>query len=181
MGRSGYLGGVRTSGPVRTVGRCDDRRTIWWGVGGKLDRFAGVLGEVRREDGHHGRLDGDPHTYAESVQDKVWAELSSRPEWQAWLGEYIFDAERISIVFYEERYDDRIVVRGDTLRYVVPVDDVVARSTSTTCRTSWRICSARSTWRGRTGSASRTHRPSPISSTDARLPRTLSPPRSSDE
>ena len=66
----------------------------------------------------------DPHTYAESVQDAVWAELASRPEWQAWLGEHIFGAERISIVFYEDRLDDRIVVRGDTLRYVVPIDDV---------------------------------------------------------
>lgn len=66
----------------------------------------------------------DPHTYAESVQDEVWAELASRPEWQAWLGEHIFAAERISIVFYEDRFDDRIVVRGDTLRYVVPLDDV---------------------------------------------------------
>ncbi len=35
---------------------------------------------------------GDPHTYAESVQEKVWGELSSRPEWQAWLGEHIFGA-----------------------------------------------------------------------------------------
>jgi hypothetical protein len=67
----------------------------------------------------------DPHTYAESVQDQVWAELSSRPEWQAWLGEYIFASGRISIVFYEDRFDDRIVIRGDTLRYVVPVDDVL--------------------------------------------------------
>jgi hypothetical protein len=69
---------------------------------------------------------GDPHIYAESVQEKVWAELSSRPEWQAWLEEYIFVPGRISIVFYEDRYDDRIVIRGDTLRYVVPLDDVVA-------------------------------------------------------
>jgi hypothetical protein len=69
---------------------------------------------------------GDPHTFAESVQEHVWGELSSRPEWQAWLGEYILGAGRISIVFYEERYDDRIVIRGDTLRYVVPFDDVLA-------------------------------------------------------
>ena len=68
----------------------------------------------------------DPHTYAESVQDRVWGELASRPEWQAWLGEHILGAERISIVFYEDRLDDRIVVRGDTLRYVVPIGDVVA-------------------------------------------------------
>jgi len=68
----------------------------------------------------------DPHTYAEAVQEAVWGDLAARPEWQAWLGEYILGAERISIVFYEDRHDDRLVIRGDTLRYVVPVDDVRA-------------------------------------------------------
>lgn len=68
----------------------------------------------------------DPHTYAESVQDQVWGELAARPEWQAWLGEHIFGDDRVSIVFYEDRPDDRLVIRGDTLRYVVPVADVRA-------------------------------------------------------
>jgi hypothetical protein len=68
----------------------------------------------------------DPHTYAESVQDQVWGELAARPDWQAWLGEHIFGPDRVSIVFYEDRLDDRLVIRGDTLRYVVPVDDVLA-------------------------------------------------------
>lgn len=66
----------------------------------------------------------DPHTYAESVQDRVWRDLASRPDWQDWLRQHVFDAGRISIVFYEDRPDDRLVVRGDTLRYVVPIDDV---------------------------------------------------------
>ena len=67
----------------------------------------------------------DPHTYAESVQDQVWGELASRPDWVAWLDEHIFGADRHSIVFYEDRFDDRLVIRGDTLRYVVPIEDVL--------------------------------------------------------
>jgi hypothetical protein len=66
----------------------------------------------------------DPHVYAESVQDEVWGALAAEPEWQAWLGEHIFDADRVSIVFYEDRLDDRLVIRGDTLRYVVPIQEV---------------------------------------------------------
>lgn len=68
----------------------------------------------------------DPHTYAESVQDRVWGQLAARPDWQAWLGEYIFVADRHSIVFYEDRHDERLVIRGDTLRLVVPIQEVLA-------------------------------------------------------
>jgi hypothetical protein len=66
----------------------------------------------------------DPHTYAESVQDRVWRDMASRPAWRSWLDEHIVGPQRLSIVFYEERPDDRLVVRGDTLRYVVPLEDV---------------------------------------------------------
>jgi hypothetical protein len=66
----------------------------------------------------------DPHVYAGSVQERVWGELSSRADWRSWLEKHILAPGRVSIVFYEERPDERLVIRGDTLRFVVPVDEV---------------------------------------------------------
>jgi hypothetical protein len=68
----------------------------------------------------------DEHPYAASVQDRVWTALAARPEWRAWLEEHVFDRPRRSFVFYEDRYDDRLVIRGDTLRYVVSIEEVEA-------------------------------------------------------
>lgn len=68
----------------------------------------------------------EKHQYAAAVLDRVWADISQRPEWAAWLDENFDYREGVNIVYFEDRSKERLVLRNGDCDYYVPIGAVEA-------------------------------------------------------
>jgi hypothetical protein len=68
----------------------------------------------------------DMNSYADSIRRRTWHSLATSPEWSAWLGDHVDLDSMDSFVYFEARERSRLVVRGDTLSYYVPMTYVQA-------------------------------------------------------
>jgi hypothetical protein len=68
----------------------------------------------------------EPNTYAESVRRRTWSALMEREDWSSWLRQNVDMESMFSIVQFEDRPTERLVLRGDTVSYYVPTKHVQA-------------------------------------------------------
>ncbi|MCW2791027.1 MAG: hypothetical protein JWO76_125 [Nocardioides sp.] len=68
----------------------------------------------------------DSNQYAESIRQRTWAALASREDWSHWLSKHIDLDCMLSFVYFEDRAKERLVLRGDSVSYYVPMNHVRA-------------------------------------------------------
>ena len=68
----------------------------------------------------------DANTYAESVRKRTWQSLATSPDWSTWLAENVDFDSMESFIYFEDRRDSRLAVRGNKLSYYIPMVHVQA-------------------------------------------------------